>query len=104
MNKTIEKILLISAITVMVLGYNFHKYLWKGFFYHCMAVGIFLAFLLIKSLCESRKDLKNITNVCLWLSVSNLLDEIFFDPTSIGINEYVFAMVIIIWQWNLRKK
>jgi hypothetical protein len=104
MSKTFEKITLIASITVMVIGYNFHQYCWKGFFYHCMALGIFLAFGFIKSITESRKDLKGIANVCFWLSVSNLLDEIFFNPSAIGINEYLFAIAIIIWQWNLRKK
>jgi hypothetical membrane protein len=104
MSSKFEKITLICAIGVMIIGYNFHYFFWKGFYYQCMASGIFLCFALIKSLCESRKDLKKIANVCFWLSVSNLLDEIFFDPTAIGINEYVFAVIIIIWQWKFRKK
>jgi len=103
MSKTFERGCLIGSIVAMVLAYNTHYFV-KGLFYILMAIGITLAFLVIKSLCSSRKDLKNIANICFWIAVSNLIDEIFFDPTAFGINEYLFAAVIIIWQWKFRKK
>ena len=103
-SKKFEKIILIGSIVAMVLGYNFYKFFWDGFFYHCMAIGVFLSFTLIKSLTHNRKDLSGIANVCFWLSVSNLVDEFFFNPTAIGINEYIFAVIIIVWQWKFQKR
>lgn len=35
--------------------------------------------------------------IALWLSLSNLADELFFDPLHLGINELVFAVFIIIF-------
>lgn len=103
MSKSFEKFALIGSISCLVLAYHTHYFI-TGLFYIFMAIGITLAFLVIKSLCEQRKDLKNIANVCFWLSINNLLDEIFFNPTAIGINEYLFAVIIIFWQWKFRKK
>lgn len=104
MSKTFEKILLLSSISVMVLGYNLKSFLWKNAFYHCMAAGVLLSYLMIKILCENRKDLINIADVCFFLAVSNFLDELFFNPTAFGINEYLVAVTIIIWQWKIHKK
>lgn len=33
----------------------------------------------------------------LWLAVSNLMDELFFDPIHLGWNEIVFAILMIIY-------
>lgn len=33
----------------------------------------------------------------LWLAVSNLMDELFFDPIHLGINEIIFAILMIIY-------
>ena len=35
--------------------------------------------------------------IVLWLAASNLADEMFFDPTVIGLNEVIFAITIIIY-------
>lgn len=31
------------------------------------------------------------------LAISNLLDEIMFDPTHTGLNEWVFLFIVLIW-------
>jgi len=50
--------------------------------------------------------------ICLWLSIANLLDECFFDPVTIQIQEYAYAFIGMIgislgvwWNWkkNVRK-
>ena len=53
------------------------------------------------------KYIKIAANIGLWLSVNNLIDEIFFDPTQIQVNEYVLSLIIIIhtlWQATRKKK
>lgn len=45
--------------------------------------------------------------IFLWCLVNNLMDELFFDPVHIGINELIFAVFIIIWTlatWMLAHK
>lgn len=33
----------------------------------------------------------------LLLALSNLIDELFFDPTILGLNEILFAILLLIW-------
>lgn len=33
----------------------------------------------------------------MWLAISNLMDELFFDPVSFGVNEIIFSTLVIIW-------
>lgn len=47
-------------------------------------------------LCATKYPKKQETfDIVLWLAVSNLVDEMFFNPTIIGINEIAFAITII---------
>lgn len=34
--------------------------------------------------------------VVLWLMISNLMDELFFNPLELGLNELIFALFIVI--------
>ena len=42
--------------------------------------------------------------IVFWCAVSNLLDELFFDPLHLGLNEILFAIFIIIWTIARAKK
>lgn len=43
--------------------------------------------------------------IALGASLANLMDELFFDPTKLDINEYIgFALIIIIAIYNDRKR
>jgi hypothetical protein len=53
---------------------------------------------LIRDFCP--KELKKIARVGFWISVNNLMDELFFDPTKFAINEYIFAAVILLVIFN----
>jgi hypothetical protein len=40
---------------------------------------------------------KLICDLVLWMTVSNLMDELFFNPLKIGANEIVFGILMIIY-------
>lgn len=38
---------------------------------------------------------KQVCNVVMWATFFNLIDELFFDPTSLGINDYICVAILI---------
>ena len=77
------------ALIILLVGYSLWEVAWKGFFYHCIAVAFVLLFWELYS--------KGIfARVGFWLSIGNLADEILFDPTLFGWNEFLFATIIIL--------
>lgn len=40
---------------------------------------------------------KIVCQFVLWLAISNLLDEMFFDPLKLGLNELCFTIFIVGW-------
>ena len=90
--------LLYIALFISILTYNLWNYFPKGFFYMGNAMFIFVLCLYI----FLRDNKSFITFVLMALSISNLLDEIIFDPLKININEILFALFIIC-SWNLNK-
>lgn len=50
----------------------------------------------VKDKLESKVE-RVIYDIIVWCAVSNLMDELFFDPIHLGINEVVFAVFIIGW-------
>ena len=74
----------------MIAASTLYNYLWYGSYYQLMAIGVFLLFW------ELKAQLKNLAaTIGFWLSLSNLADEIFFDPKAIQLNEYIFAVILI---------
>lgn len=101
-----QKIVLFTAIAVWVLGYNLWQFAWHNFYYHCVAVTWLLLFILVKDLVKD-KWLKIIANIGILISVNNLLDEMFFNPNSTDINEYIFCLIgtiIILINGTIRRK
>lgn len=88
--------LAILIIIVSILGYN----LWPFFdcFYQCIALTFVLSAWLLVLMCEKGTSLKRVLYIWLILTISNLLDELFFDPKKFGVNEYLFAAIIIAHQ------
>jgi len=83
-----------AALIVSIITYSFWGYLPKGSFYLGNALLIFL-------LCTCL-FLVNRNSFVFYLltcySFNNLLDELFFDPKVLSINEKTFAVaVVIIW-------
>jgi len=44
--------------------------------------------------------------IVIWLAVSNLIDEMFFDPTKLGLNECIFAILtpVYVYYEHRRKR
>lgn len=100
MSKTWQHITLIVSLILSISAYTCWGFMWSGFYYQAMAVSILLWMVIIRDL--STGFLKKIATIGMWLAVSNLLDEVFFDPKAIQVNEYVFALIVIII--TLKKK
>jgi len=87
------KYLLHIAAVTSLITYMFWNFLPKGSFYLGNAVFIFLLCVYIFS--QDRKSF--IKFVLFGLSLNNLCDELFFNPTELGINEqFLFVFIIII--------
>lgn len=91
-----KKVLLITAITILVAAYSLWSFAWDGFFYQFTALAYVIIFILIKYAIRGDKWFRVIANICFWFSLNNLFDELFFNPKKVGINEYIFAFIIII--------
>lgn len=78
------------ATIVSIVTYLFWVYLPKGSFYIGNALFIFLLTLIIF---KQNRNLF-ITFFLLCIAGNNLLDELFFEPRKLGINEIIFALII----------
>lgn len=94
--KLSSKILLIVAFSCGIIAYNLRFWLWEDAFYHFIALEFVLLYFLIWNEVESRiwsVVARTMALVCL----DSLIDELFFDPTRISLNEYIgFVLIIII--------
>jgi hypothetical protein len=90
--------ILYIALLVSILTYNLWSYFPKGFFYIGNAIFIFLLCFYIFII--NNKNF--ITFVLMALSISNLFDELIFDPLTLNINEFLFAIFIICF-WDIKK-
>lgn len=80
------------AMLVGVATYNLWHFLPKGSFYIGNALFIFLL-----SLDVFMKERDSFVKfVLISLSINNLLDELMFDNTKLGVNELIAALIIII--------
>lgn len=70
------------------------------------ATGQALSYIFLLLICKSLFINKSVTfklwHTAMFCAVSNLLDEIFFDPLHLGYNELAFAGFIIVW--NIYRK
>lgn len=55
---------------------------------------VFLLLLIVKTIKLTKRQ-NIVFEAVFWCAISNLLDELFFDPLHITINEYIFATWII---------
>lgn len=96
---TAGKYLVLIAFAVWMLSYN----LWWVFDNYAIydlgvAITIFLLILSIHLSAEGKYRLFSLGFTC--IAGSNVIDELFFDPTIIDINEYISAFIImfsVIW-------
>lgn len=89
----------ITILLLIVLGLSISaRHLWyinKLFFYIGDALAWPIALGIIVWLTVGYAQI--IAEAIFLLTLSNLLDEVFFDPVTIGINEYVFFTIITVW-------
>lgn len=87
------------ALILFASGYALYPIMWHGFFYQAIATSFLFLFWHLKPLGLPAK-------IGFWFSVNALVDELFFDPTKINLNEYLFGILIILilWQEHRLKK
>lgn len=84
------KALIWVATIISVATYLFWSFLPKGSFYIGNALFVFILSLVI--FIQNRNLFIIFFLLC--IAGNNLLDELFFEPTKIGINEIIFALII----------
>lgn len=93
------KSIIYTAVIVSVVTYSFWDELETISFYKGNA--IFITLLCIVIFMQNRSYFISFFLLC--ISINNLLDELIFDPTKIGINEY-FLLVSIPIIWLIKRK
>jgi len=94
-NKTLWVATIISIAT-----YQLWSYLPKGSFHIGMAFFIFT----ITTVIFSQNNKIFISFFLLCIAFNNLLDELFFDPKSNGINEIVIVLILpILWYLKIKR-
>lgn len=89
-----DKVLMWVAVILSIATYQLWPYLPKGYFYRGMAITLLIFAVVIYK--QNSKLLISFFLLC--VSISNLLDEFFFDPRKFGMNELIFAAIVpIIW-------
>jgi len=94
----VNKILWVATI-ISIATYQLWTYLPKGSFHVGMAIFIFLLTLVI--FIQNVKLFISFFLLC--IAFNNLLDELFFDPKSNGINEIILVLILpIIWYLKIK--
>lgn len=111
-----EKIILKITFVIAFFVYSFWEYIKENFGFRLFYPGIALCFVgytyviysLFKRLSKFEKKLNKIISVSyiIFLStINNFIDELFFDPTKIELNEYIgFIIIILITFYNERNE
>jgi branched-subunit amino acid ABC-type transport system permease component len=90
-----DRVILFSALAVLIAAYNLWPRLWEGAFYQGIAFGFLLLFLVLRRISKEERYIRAMATIGAWLAFNNVLDEIFFDPKKFGINEYIAACIVI---------
>jgi hypothetical protein len=87
------------ALAVFVFGWTYYAITQNSdVFYYCLDSGFVLLFFALAFLTVKYRDLDYRVNIIGFLfTFSNLIDEFFGDPQKLQINEYVFAIITIIF-------
>jgi hypothetical protein len=78
------------ATVISVATYLFWSFFPKGAFY--IGNSLFILILSIIIFIQNRKLFISFFLLC--IATNNLLDELFFAPTKLGVNEIIFAIII----------
>lgn len=97
-----NKVIIATTLVISILTYSF----WS-FFKEAYGVKIFYSgnalTLLMMSWVISRLDRGFFSSLLLVCCINNLIDELFFDPTKLQINEYIgfiITTIILVYKWT----
>ncbi len=106
------KILTGLGISAFLIGYWFWPYVWfreglfywywYDFFYQCLALGLVLIFFVLWKVTKWE-----IAEIGFWFTVNNALDEFFFNPTKVQLNEFIFGIAVILlitYKWKKKQR
>lgn len=88
----IAKILSIVSLSMIVMSYSLWHYISPQIWYISIAFGL-LMFTYVLNLFYSGCFF---FRIMFELALNNLVDELFFNPTKVEINEYITALIIVI--------
>lgn len=75
--------------------------------YYVLQAASFLFILSAQLFPIQDKITKSILELAIFFALSNLMDELFFDPQIVGLNEALFAIFITLWTiqkiWTINK-
>lgn len=98
-DRNINRWLTVICILIAVVGFNLWPFFGKGFFYKALALHFIFTYVTAYRLA---RQLTPVSVFCIKgmlvgvaLAFSNLLDEAFFDPTKIQVNEYITGYVVL---------
>lgn len=83
--------LIFLALTLFIAGANLYTIAWHGFYYQCYALAIVILSFVLNDFMKTIAS-----KIMLWLAIFNLMDEIFFDPTTNSVWEYIVCAVVAI--------
>lgn len=76
----------------------------KKVYYGGQALSFILLLLSQKHYDKSNKQHNIIFEITGWIALSNLLDELFFNPVRLGVNEIIFAVIVAVWTTHKLRK
>jgi hypothetical protein len=92
---------LLSVLCVLV-AYLLHPYLWGKAFYHLTALSF--CFIHYSQYLQAKGNYSLFVFVIFVVTLNNIIDEIFFDPSKMDYNEIVTALVILAIVLRFKKK
>lgn len=91
-----KKYIILTAIIVCsILTFNLWMVLPFSIFYKGLAVTMLLSALLIRIDSEKGTNYRYLCDLWLLLTANNIVDEFFFNPKAMELNEYLFGFVIL---------
>lgn len=100
--KRLGPILLVCGFICGVAAYSLRFWLWVDAFYHLIALEFVFLYGVIWLYATGKWKL--VCQIFLLTCLNSLLDELFFDPTEITLNEYIGFGIIIITTLLYAKK
>lgn len=97
--RNINRVLVVFCIVLALMGFTFWPFFYKGFFYQMLALHFIFSYVTAYRMARHVGDRDRFAAkgllIGLLLSFNNLLDEAFFEPTKIQINEIVAGYVLL---------